>query len=69
MVVSDFPSTLSHLTTHPRSLTREVETKEAWKAMDDARAEDFKKNSTFANWGFYGGELVKTGYNIMKVAV
>lgn len=46
---------------------REDEAKETWKAMDDAKVQDFKDNSIFASWGFHGGELVKTGYNITRV--
>lgn len=36
--------------------------------MDDAKAEDFKKNSIFAKWDFHGGELVKTGHSIVRVS-
>lgn len=48
---------------------REVEAKETWKAMDEAKVEDFKKNSIFAEWDFHGGEFLKTGYNLTRVTV
>lgn len=60
------PPRLTRLTVHVSCATREEETKEAWRAMDDVKAEDFKKNSIFANWAFHGGEIIKTGYNIIR---
>lgn len=35
--------------------------------MDDVKAEDFKKNAIFATWDYHGGELVRSGYNVVKV--
>lgn len=35
--------------------------------MDDAKAEDFKQNAIFAKWDYHGGELVRSGYNVVKV--
>lgn len=61
------PPRSSKLTICCSSTMREDEAKETWKAMDDAKVEDFKKNSIFANWDFHGGELVKTGYNLTRV--
>ena len=61
------PARLTRLTVYFSCATREEETKEAWRAMDDVKAEDFKENSIFANWDFHGGEIIKTGYNIIRV--
>lgn len=35
--------------------------------MDAAAAEEFKKTSPVKDWGFDGGELLKTGDNVVKV--
>ncbi|GJE95023.1 FAD-dependent monooxygenase [Phanerochaete sordida] len=48
---------------------REAEAKEDWRAIDEAAAEDFKKNSPFADWPYGAGELVKNSLKIIKYGI
>jgi len=63
----------AHLITYPVSDThhswavtrREDEEKETWRSMDQSKQDEFK-SGPFSEWGFGGGELVKTAEKMVK---
>lgn len=51
----------------PRITQFEPEAKETWKNMDAAAVAEFKKTSPVADWDYDAGNMLKSGYDIVKV--
>lgn len=57
-----------YLTVVRRVTVRDPESKETWRAMDDAAAEEFK-HSEYSKWDYGAGEAIRNSTRILRVDI